>query len=555
MGVCVDLAGILWLCSLPPIKPTEVRAFLSELRRRNVVKVATVYIVVGWGVIQAADVLFPALTLPKWTVTLVVALVIAGFPISLMLAWAFELTPSGIARENSDAVSADSKPAAADRRIEPAPVPISARKPLEAREQRSLAVLPFVDMSPGHDHEYFADGLAEELLDALARVAELRVPSRTSCFGFKGKDVDVAVVAERLRVSHVLEGSVRRSGERIRVAAKLVEASSDTQLWSEIYDRQIEDIFAIQSDIAGQIVSALQLRLLPQDAVHATTRDASAYELYLRGLSFLHRFGPKSVRFAIDMFRRAAELDPNFAKAWAGLAKAHATLAIYYSGDAADLQASDEASRRSMELAPRLAEAHTARGVSFLAQKRYDEAAAQFEYSVTQNPRSFDAWYQYARTALHQGALEKALELFEKASEVDPDDYQSPLIAAPVYRKLGYEAKALEAERRGVALAESHLQSYPDNARAYFLATAALDNLGESEKALAWANRAIAIDPDDATTRYNVACFYAQVGDADKAFAFLQGSVTSRTWLDNDPELDPIRDDPRFHALLRTLKE
>ena len=138
---------------------------------------------------------------------------------------------------------------------------------------------------------------------------------------------------------------------------------------------------------------------------------------------------------------------------------------------------------------------------------------------------------------------------------MDPDDYQSPLIAAPVYRKLGYEAKALEAERRGVALAESHLQSYPDNARAYFLATAALDNLGEREKAFDWADRAIAIDPDDATTRYNVACFYAQVGDADKAFAFLQGSVTSRTWLDNDPELDPIRDDPRFHALLRTLKE
>ena len=391
-----------------------MREFFSELRRRNVFKVATVYVVVGWGVIQAADVLFPALTLPKWTVTLVVALVFAGFPISLMLAWAFELTPSGIARDTKKAISTDTELAAVDRRNETAPVAIGATTHLEVREQRSLAVLPFVDMSPGHDHEYFADGLAEELLDALARVADLRVPSRTSCFAFKGKDVDVAVVAERLRVSHVLEGSVRRSGERIRIAAKLVETSSDTQLWSEIYDRQIDDIFVIQSDIARQIVSALQLRLRPQDTVHATTRDASAYELYLRGLSFLHRFGPKNVRFAIDMLRRATELDPRFAKAWAGLAKAHATLAIYYSGGAAELQASDEASCRSMELAPGLAEAHTARGVSLLAQKRYDEAAAQFEFAVKQNPRSFDAWYQHARTALHQGALEKALELFER---------------------------------------------------------------------------------------------------------------------------------------------
>ena len=532
-----------------------MREFFIELRRRNVVKVATVYVVVGWAVIQAADVLFPALMLPNWTITLVVALVILGFPISLMLAWAFELTPSGITLDkNRKAVSTDTELAGVDRPIETVASPIRATTPLEAREyERSLAVLPFVDMSPARDHEYFADGLAEELLDALARVADLRVPSRTSCFAFKGKDVDVAVVAERLRVSHVLEGSVRRSGERIRVAAKLVETRSDSQVWSEIYDRQIEDIFAIQSDIARQIVSALQLRLRPQDALDATTRDAPAYELYLRGLSFLHRFGPKNIRFAIDMFRRATELDLNFAKAWAGLAKAHASLAIYYSGGATELHASDEASRRSVELAPGLAEAHTARAVSFLAQERYDEAAAQFECAVKLNPRSFDAWYQHARTALHQGALEKALELFEKASEVDPDDYQSPLIAAPIYRKLGHEAKALDEERRGVALAERHLQSYPDNARAYFLATAALYNLGEREKAFDWADKAIAIDPADATTRYNVACFYAQAGDTDKALEFLPGSVTSRTWVDNDPELDSIRDDPRFQAFLKTL--
>ena len=219
------------------------------------------------------------------------------------------------------------------------------------------------------------------------------------------------------------------------------------------------------------------------------------------------------------------------------------------------LAASDEASRRAVELAPEVAEVHTARAVSFTAQERYDEAAAEFERAVKLNPRSFDAWYQYARTALHQGDLPKALELLEKAMEMDPDDYQSPLIAAPAYRKLGNEAKATEAERRGCALAARHLESYPDNARAYFLATAALYNIGEREKAFEWADKATAIDPDDGNTRYNLACFYAQVDEPDRAFAFLQGSIASRSWAENDPELDPIRDDPRFREFLATLKD
>jgi adenylate cyclase len=295
--------------------------------------------------------------------------------------------------------------------------------------------------------------------------------------------------------------------------------------------------------------------LRPQDATDATTRDAPAYELYLQGLGFLHRFGPRSLQSAIEAFTRATELDPTFAKAWAGLSAAHSARATYHSGGAPAIAASDDASRRAVELAPHVAEVHTARAVSYSAQERFEEAAAEFERAVKLNPRSFDAWYQYARTALHRGDLPKALELFEKAMETDPDDYQSPLIAAPVYRKIGDERKASEAERRGCALAARHLESYPDNARAYFLATAALYNIGEREKAYEWADKAIAIDPDDGNTRYNIACFYAQVGEADRAFSFLRGSIASRSWADNDPELDPIREDPRFREFLATLEE
>jgi adenylate cyclase len=538
-----------------------MRKFIAELRRRNVVKVGTVYVVVAWALMQGADVMFPALNLPAWTVTLVAALVIAGFPVALMLAWAFQLTPSGVARDKTNVDARVGTESKSDSRALPGPrtgstlAEVPATAVANGDRRRSLAVLPFADLSPGHDHEYFADGLTEELLNALARVAGLRVPSRTSCFAFRGKDVDVAAVAERLRVSHVLEGSVRRSGERVRITAKLVDTGTDSHLWSETYDRTLDDIFAIQADIARQIVGALKLRLHPQDATDATTKDAPAYELYLQGLGFLHRFGPKSLHSAIEAFTRATKLDPTFAKAWAGLSAAHSALATYHSGGAPAIRASDDASRRAVDLAPDVAEVHTARAVSFLAQQRFEEAAAEFERAVKLNPRSFDAWYQYARTALHRGDLPKALELFEKAMEMDPDDYQSPLIAAPVYRKIGDEQKATDAERRGCALAARHLESYPDNARAYFLATAALYNIGERDKAFEWAGKAIAIDPSDGNTRYNVACFYAQLGEADRAFEFLRGSIASRSWAENDPELDPIREDPRFRAFLATLGE
>jgi adenylate cyclase len=196
-----------------------------------------------------------------------------------------------------------------------------------------------------------------------------------------------------------------------------------------------------------------------------------------------------------------------------------------------------------------------ARAIYLSARERFDEAAREFEEAVRLSPGLFDAWYQYARTALHQGRPRRALELFERAAEVNPDDYQVPLIAAPVYRSLGQEDKAAEAERRGVALAERHLEDYPDNARAYFLATSALYNLGRQNEAFAWIERAIAIDPDDASTRYNVACFYAQIGEIEKALDYLENSITSRSWAQNDPELEPLRSHPRFIALMAKLEE
>jgi len=528
-----------------------MRQIIRELRERNVFKVAIIYIVAGWVLLQVADVLFAALNLPQWTVTLVAGLLIIGFPLAIILAWAFELTSQGLRRDTkaapaAEAGQADEEPAGDEawRAAKPAAAQT-------ASSAKSVAVLPFADFSAERDSEYFADGLTEELINVLTKVGDLHVSSRTSCFAFKGKDVDVRTVAGQLGVAHVLEGSVRKAGNFLRITAQFIDAANDAHLWSETYDRELDDIFAIQDDIAQHIVRALRLTLMPTAVRDRTTDSVEAYDYYLRGRSFVHRLGSKNTRLAIDMFRKAVEVDENFARAWSGLAFGHATCALYYSGGDEDRARADQASATAVKLAPELGDTHTARGFSHHVNRRLEEAVEEFETAVRLDPDLFDAWYQYARMAYDEGDLEKAMRLFEKASEANPDDYQSPMLVAAIYRKLGRFDDEREAYKRGLVAAEKHLEEHPDNARAYVLSTVALQALGESAKANQFAQRALAIDPNDSGTLYNMACFYAQTGQPERALDCLEAGDHFSNWIRSDPDLDPLRELPRFKALLK----
>jgi adenylate cyclase len=530
------------------------RRLVEQLRKRKVLRVGAGYAVIGWLAMQVADVMFPALGLPAWTVTLAAALLIVGFPVALALAWMFDVTPDGIRVDTgTSGAQASDPPPPHGILTTPSPAtdaPRAVGTAAHAGTAHGVAVLPFLDLSAARDNEYFSDGLTEELLNVLCSVEGLRVSSRTSCFNLKGKDIDIPAVASRLKVSHIVEGGVRKSGNRVRITAQLIEAATDSHLWSDTWDRDLDDIFAIQQDIARKIVEALRLRLDPRALPDRTTRSVQAYDSYLRGRSFVHKFGPKSLGFAIEQFRRATDIDPGYARGWAGLAEAHAIRAIYYDTDAADCGSAETASRKALELAPGLAEAHVARGIAYLAAQAYADAEREFITAIEIAPQMFEGYYYAGRSCIHQGQLRRALEFFEHASAVSPEDYNVPLIAAPLVRSLGDAARSLELDRRGIELAERHLEANPDSARPYYLGAAALMMLGQPDKALDWARRAIAIDPEDPATLYNVACFYAQAGRIDDALECLEKGVTSKTWLENDPELDPIREHARFKALL-----
>ncbi len=436
----------------------------------------------------------------------------------------------------------------------------AAPPPPTATVVKSIAVLPFVNMSADPENEYFTDGIAEEIINALTKVQALRVASRTSSFAFKGKNQDIRKVGEQLNVGTVLEGSVRKAGTRLRVTAQLISVTDGYHLWSERYDRELQDVFAIQDEIADNIVKALRVVLSEEEkrAIEkAPTDNVQAYEYYLRGRQFIHQFRRTGIQFARRMFERAIEIDPKYALAQAGVADCCSFLYMYWDGSKANLESADSASRKALELDPDLAEAHASRGFAVSLSKRYEEARRQFENAIRLNPMLYEAHYLYARACFQEGDLEEAVRHYEAASRVRPEDYQALILMTAPMKGLGRDEEARMVMRRALQKAEHHLELNPDDARALYLSASALVQLGDRERGLEFIKRAYAIDPEDSSLLYNVACNYALLGKTEEAFASLEKAILNgfghREWLEHDSDLDSLRGDPRFQALLNRL--
>jgi serine/threonine protein kinase/Flp pilus assembly protein TadD len=424
---------------------------------------------------------------------------------------------------------------------------------------KSVAVLPFTNMSADADNEYFTDGMAEEIINALNKVQSLRVAARTSSFAFKGKNEDVGEIGKKLKVSTVLEGSVRKMGNRLRITAQLVNVADGYHLWSERYDREMEDVFAIQDDISQAIVKALKVILTEGEKKQiekARVENVAAYDYYLRGRQYyyIHR---KSLEYARQMFNRAVETDPDYARAYAGVADTCSLLYMYYDAREFNLKQADYASAKALELEPELAEAHVARGLAVSLSKRFKEAEAEFETAMKLDPKLFEAAYWYGRALEAEGRFPEAVKMYERAQILRPEDYQAPSFLAQAYRALGMSDESHAADRRAIRLMLERLELNPSDARAANLLAATYASMGESEKAVDYADRSLAIDPDDAMLLYNVCCTYTLLGRNDEAIACLERAVDKgfghREWIDHDPDLNPLRGTPRFESIMRGM--
>jgi adenylate cyclase len=424
----------------------------------------------------------------------------------------------------------------------------------------SIAVLPFSDLSPEKDQEYFCDGIAEEIINSLAKVRGLRVAARTSCFVFKGKMEDVRAIGRKLGVDTVLEGSVRKAANRLRITAQLVKVSDGCHLWSERFDRDPRDIFAIQDEISRSIAATLRISLGPEENSAGSgmpTTDIRAYDYYLRGKQFFHQYTQRGVVYALRMFLQAVALDPAYARAHAGIAHCCSFLYLYAGGDPDHREQADSASRNAVELSPWSAEAHAARGMALSLKGNYPEAECEFQTAVQFDAGLWEAYYFHARIAFGHGEAERAIGLYEKAREIDPQDYQAPLLVAQIYDDLGHKEEAEAARRRGVANVEERLLLHPEDARALYMGANGLVALGDLQRGLEWAAQALASAPDDPMLLYNVACIRALAGQAEDALDCLEKAVKTglveKTWITKDSNLDTLHAQPRYQALVSSM--
>src|SRR6476660_5388583 len=424
---------------------------------------------------------------------------------------------------------------------------------------RSIAVLPFADLSAERDQEHFSDGVAEEILNALSKVAGLHVPARTSCFAFRGATLDAREIGKRLGVEALLDGSIRKAGKRVRISVQLVDASNGYQLWSERFDREIEDIFAIQDEIARSVLESLGLALSEREDfrfLKPSTRNIEAYEAYLRGRKHFHKWTRQNVEFARQMFERAVKIDPEFAAAWAGLANTYVDL-FRWGRKPRDLEEAHRASEHALKLNPNLAEAHASVGQALAIQRRYAEAAIAFDRAIKEDPTFFDAYYLYGRMSFESGDIEKAARLFEKARAVRPDDYQSPTLMGQALTEMGRQDDARRANELAVESIEKHLELNPDEARAYSLGASVLIRLGETERSKQWTQQAITLVPNDPLILYNAACNWALLGEDDRALdgleRALEAGVAVADWIQHDPDFGSLRSHPRFQTIVKRI--
>jgi adenylate cyclase len=425
--------------------------------------------------------------------------------------------------------------------------------------KHGICVLPFVNMSGDAEQEYFSDGISEDIITDLSKVSALSVVARNTAFTFKGKSVDVSQIARQLGVGHVLEGSVRKAGNRVRITAQLIDAAAGDHLWAERWDRDLTDIFALQDEISQAIVAALRLRLLPEEkkAIERRgTENAEAYNLYLMARQYLvtgNNGDARREEAIVRLCRAALAIDPDYAGAWALMARAQRSLRFTYNrGDDDGLAAAE----RALTLDPGLAEAHAVKARLLGEQGRHDEADAEIAEALRLDPEAYEANDTAGDLNFRQQRLDDAIRFYEKAAALMPMEVGCAAMLVTCYKAVGDEDGLRRAARTTIERAEKSVAQDQSNGSAMAWGVSALAVLGEAERARDWSRRALLVDPDNTLMRYNLACALSvHLGDVEGALELLGPffAQTSRTFLNHakvDPDIDPVRGDPRFQAML-----
>jgi len=520
-------------------------SFFGELKRRNVFKVAAAYVIVSWLILQVVGSIVPIIDAPEWISKTILVFLIAGFPIALVFAWAFELTPEGIKKE-SEVDRSESKTQQTSQKINFVIIAalvfiiggmayertgISTKlddskqtKPSPIITQTSIAVLPFADMSPLKDQEYFSDGISEEILNVLAKIPDLQITSRSSSFSFKGTNTDIPTIAKKLGVTNILEGSVRKSGTKVRITAQLIDTRTDKHLWSETYDRDITDIFKVQDEISAAIVKALRETLGIKIDKPSTTREVinpKAYDLYLLGLQQFKQNSFDSLSRSIDLFEAALKIEPAFNNA--KTSKAISLLNQFLMGSKVDAIIIKQASHLLNEvlvIEPDSSQAYLALSIAAFIQKDYKKQSEMIAKAYQYDPNNADTIMRYARIWSDRLSSQEVSSLFSRARKIDPMNAQLPYYMARYYRRY-FETKDLAEKYYKLAY-----ELNPINGNYLFgLAELYGYSYGDLVKAVEQFKKGIRIDSGDPDNMIHLARSYFSLGDAETALAYAEKAI------------------------------
>jgi adenylate cyclase len=418
----------------------------------------------------------------------------------------------------------------------------------------SICVLPFDNLSGDPEQQYFSDGVTEDIITDLSKVSALSIASRTSAAALKGRRLSATEVSQRTRCTYVLEGSVRKAGNRVRITAQLIDGRSDSHVWAERYDRDLGDIFALQTEIAESIAGALKARVLPAEkkALESkATTSAEVYKLFLMAKQYHVMGSERTDEIVVRLCKRAVELDPNYARAWALLAIVQTRMHYRAAND----DPGENAARRALQLDPNLSEAHAALARVLANRRLYEEADAEHRRALELDPDSYDANALAGRTYTVMHRHEDAIRVYERAIELDPNEFIASAMIVQNYEALGDTERALHGARRALARIEKIIATEPDHGTSLGHGVGALALLGESERAKDWAERAMLLDPENRTLRYNLACAMVKLREYDRALDYLESAMKQShrqalDWARADTDLEPLREMARYQAIM-----
>jgi len=428
----------------------------------------------------------------------------------------------------------------------------------DKRPTVAICVLPFANMSGDPEQEYFSDGITEDIITDLGKVSALSIVSRNTAFSFKGSSTDVTKIARQTKASYVLVGSVRKAGARVRITAQLINAANDAQVWGERYDRDLNDIFALQDEISKAIVSALKLTLLPEEKQaleQRSTTNSEAYKLYLMARQFWLLDNERNNEIVVRICNRVVEIDPNYAQAWATLALAQWNM--FWRGDSGD--DGERAAKAALRLDPNLPDSHAAMGAALRSKGHFEEGLASCQRALRLEPDAYVAHRIAGLCLLALRRYDEAIVHFERAAAAMESDFTAASFIEQCYKAKGDEERMRSAARMTLSRIEKIVAADPGHSRAIGIGACMLAELKENERAKEWATRARLVDPDSVNLHYNLACAMSSLGEVDATLETLAG-VASRlspgmmSWMEADTDFDPIREEPRFKAMMAQVK-